>query len=215
MIVERNLGAVYAKQAAKVIDGGQTMTSLQIAEITGRNHKDVMRSIREMEDAWVKINGRNFALVDYTDAKGEKRPCYQLNKVESLYIATKFNNEARAKLVLRWEELETGKAEPLAKHNVPQTYAEALRQLADEVEAKEKTQALLAEKTEQLDESKEWFSIKRWAQIHRKNWRNYDWRKLKALSCELGYEVKKIFDANYSEVNIYHKAVFETAYGRR
>ena len=35
----------------------ETMTSLEIAEVTGRNHKDVMRSIREMEDAWVKVNG--------------------------------------------------------------------------------------------------------------------------------------------------------------
>lgn len=56
-------------------------------------------------------------------------------------------------------------------------YFEALRQLADEVEAKEKAQLLLAEKTEQLDESKEWYSIKRWAQIHRRNWRSYNWRK--------------------------------------
>ena len=33
-------------------------------------------------------------------------PCYQLTKTECLYIATKFNDEARARLVLRWEELE-------------------------------------------------------------------------------------------------------------
>ena len=33
-------------------------------------------------------------------------PCYQLTKTECLYVATKFNDEARAKLVLRWEELE-------------------------------------------------------------------------------------------------------------
>ena len=33
-------------------------------------------------------------------------PCYQLTKTECLYIATKFNDEARAKLVLRWQELE-------------------------------------------------------------------------------------------------------------
>ena len=97
---------------------------------------------------------------------------------------------------------------------IPQTYSEALRQLADEVEAREKAQLQLAEKTEQLDESKDWFSIKRWAQIHRRNWRNYNWRKLKAVSHELGYAVKKIFDANYSEVNIYHKAVFEAVYGK-
>lgn len=84
----------------------ETMTSLEIAEVTGRNHKDVMRSIREMEEAWVKVNGRKFALVEYKDAKGEMRPCYSLSKTECLYIATKFNDEARAKLVLRWEELE-------------------------------------------------------------------------------------------------------------
>ena len=82
------------------------MTSLEIAELTGKQHKDVMRAIRKMEPAWVKVNGRNFALVEYKDAKGELRPCYQLTKTECLYIATKFNDEARAKLVLRWQELE-------------------------------------------------------------------------------------------------------------
>jgi hypothetical protein len=32
---------------------------------------------------------------------------------------------------------------------------------------------------------------------------------MKALSSELGYRVKKIFDANYGEVNLYNKAVFD------
>ena len=84
----------------------QTMTSLEIAELTGKQHKDVMKAIRNMEPAWLKVNGRKFALVEYQDKKGELRPCYQLTKTECLYIATKFNDEARAKLVLRWEELE-------------------------------------------------------------------------------------------------------------
>ena len=84
----------------------QTITSLEIAQVTGKMHKDVMKAIRNMEPAWLKVNGRNFALVDYKDAKGELRPCYSLTKTECLYIATKFNDEARAKLVLRWEELE-------------------------------------------------------------------------------------------------------------
>ena len=54
----------------------QHMTSLEIAELTGKQHKDIMRAIRNMEPAWE---------------------------------ATKFNDEARAKLVLRWEELESEK----------------------------------------------------------------------------------------------------------
>ena len=77
------------------------MTSLEIAELTGKQHKDVMKAIRNMEPAWVKVNGRKFALVEYQDKKGELRPCYQLTKTECLYIATKFNDEARAKLMLK------------------------------------------------------------------------------------------------------------------
>lgn len=76
-------------------------------------------------------------------------------------------------------------------------------------QAKQKTQILLEQKTEQLDESQEWYSIKRWAKEHHMNWRSIDWRKLKAISYELGYEIKKIFDGNYGQVNIYHRRVFE------
>ena len=61
--------------------GAQHMTSLEIAEVTGKMHKDVMKAIRNMEPAWLKVNGRNFALVDYTDSKGELRPCYSLTKI--------------------------------------------------------------------------------------------------------------------------------------
>ena len=91
--------------------GAQSMTSLEIAQVTGKMHKDVMKAIRNMEPAWLKVNGRNFALVDYTDAKGELRPCYSLSKMECLYIATKFNDEARAKLVIRWQQLEQERIE--------------------------------------------------------------------------------------------------------
>ena len=88
----------------------QTMTSLEIAELTGKQHKDLMKAIRKMEPAWEKVHGRKFALMfrEVTIGNGAVRrdPCYQLTKTECLYIATKFNDEARARLVLRWQELE-------------------------------------------------------------------------------------------------------------
>ena len=82
------------------------MTSIEIAEATGKHHKDVLRAIRNMEPAWEKTAGRKFALSEYKDNSGRKLPMYNLTKTECLYIATKFNDEARAKLVLRWERLE-------------------------------------------------------------------------------------------------------------
>ena len=69
-----------------------------------------MEAVRKMEPAWEKTCGCKFALTSRTiiQPNGGTRevPCYQLTKTECLYIATKFNDEARAKLVLRWEELE-------------------------------------------------------------------------------------------------------------
>ena len=87
-------------------DNVQTMTSLEIAELTGKQHFHVMEAIRKMEPAWKKVAASNFRLGSYKDANGQLRPCYLLTKTECLYIATKFNDEARAKLVLRWQELE-------------------------------------------------------------------------------------------------------------
>ena len=63
----------------------QTMTSLEIAELTGKQHKNVMQAIRNMEPAGEKDNGLKFQLVEYRDAKGELRPCYQLTKTISFY----------------------------------------------------------------------------------------------------------------------------------
>ena len=91
-------------------DQPQRMTSLEIAELTGKQHKDVLKAIRNMEPAWEKVQGRKFALLQktYNLPNGGKKmmPYYSLTKTECLYIATKFNDEASARLVLRWEELE-------------------------------------------------------------------------------------------------------------
>ena len=40
----------------------QTMTSLEIAELTGKQHKHVMEAIRKMEPAWMNVAGSNFRL---------------------------------------------------------------------------------------------------------------------------------------------------------
>lgn len=131
-------------EISTIVDGDR-MTSLQIAEITGKAHADVMKAIRKMEPAWSKINEGNFSLVDYQDKKGETRPCYSLNKEECLYIATKFNDEARAKLIKRWKELE----EQHQKPSVPQNYLEALKSL---VKAEEEKQQLALENKKQQEQ---------------------------------------------------------------
>lgn len=65
---------------------------------------------------------------------------------------------------------------------------------------------------QELDRSKDWYSIKRVAAINGVSWKIFDWRKLKSVGSKMGYDVKKIFDANYGEVNTYHREVWEAVY---
>lgn len=136
-------------ELSTMIVDDERMTSLQIAEITGKAHKDIMRAIRNMEPAWEKVQERKFALMQEeveTNNGGHKmRPYFSLNKEECLYIATKFNDEARAKLIKRWKELE----EQHQKPSVPQNYLEALKSL---VKAEEEKQQLALE-NKQKDET--------------------------------------------------------------
>ena len=126
----------------------ERMTSLQIAEATGKAHKDVMRSIRNMEPAWVKVQGRSFALlqkeVEVNNGGHKMQPYYSLTKEECLYIATKFNDEARAKLVRRWKELEEARLP-----TVPQNYLEALKAM---VRIEEQKQQLAIENQKQQEQ---------------------------------------------------------------
>lgn len=136
-------------ELSTMIVDDERMTSLQIAEITGKAHKDVMRAIRNMEPAWEKVQERKFALtqeeIEISNGGHKMRPYYSLNKEECLYIATKFNDEARAKLIKRWKELE----EQHQKPSVPQNYLEALKSL---VKAEEEKQQLALE-NKQKDET--------------------------------------------------------------
>ena len=89
----------------QMTESRQRMTSLEIAEVTGKPHNDVMKAIRKMEPAWVRICQGKFSLtsrmVQQPNGGTREVPCYSLTKTECLYVATKINDEARAKLVLR------------------------------------------------------------------------------------------------------------------
>lgn len=103
------------------ITNQQTITSMEIAEITGKNHFDVLKAIRKMEPAWEKVAASKFTCSSVKDKSGKQIPMFTLTKTECLFVATKFNDEARAKLVLRWEQLEQERLQPVSKTDTPTT----------------------------------------------------------------------------------------------
>ena len=114
------------------------MSSREIAELTGKRHDNVMRDIRNMEAAWEKVNALKFEVIEYLDSRGRKKLEYQLTKDETLYVVTKYNDEVRAKVIMRWKALELENSELKSKLNsktytIPEDYAEALLRIVDHV----------------------------------------------------------------------------------
>lgn len=80
-----------------------TMSSLQIATLTGKEHYNVLRDIKKMFEE-LEINALRFEGV-YFDAKNEERPCYDLPYRESMILMAGYSVKLRAKLVDEWIEL--------------------------------------------------------------------------------------------------------------
>ena len=50
------------RSRVKVCQGKFSLTSLEIAEVTGKPHNDVLKAIRKMEQAWVNVTQSKFGL---------------------------------------------------------------------------------------------------------------------------------------------------------
>lgn len=86
------------------------MSSLEIAEVTGKEHKNVMRDIQTLLSQGV--DKLNFERISYKDSMNRVRDAYQLTYKGVLILASGYNPVLREKIINRWEELETGKTEP-------------------------------------------------------------------------------------------------------
>lgn len=125
------------------------MTSKEIAEVTGKEHKIVMRDIRNLIDQLGKNNGYIFVLVEYTDLKGEKRPMYKLDKKSCLLLSSGYSVILRSKIIDRWEELEKEKRS--GNFVIPSTFSEALMLAAKQAEEIEEKNKLLLEQTPKVE----------------------------------------------------------------
>ena len=118
------------------------------------------------------------------------------------------------------------------------TYQEALRQLANEIDAKEQallerniaiaTKAEIGERREatamntasqavkqrnalqiELDQSQQWSTIKRMEII---TGLKFNWRTMKSAGQDLGITPKEVFDPNFGTVKSYHADVWKEAF---
>lgn len=132
-------------QITTLVNNGElTMSSREIADLTGKRHDNVMADIRKM---LVEIQSPE-KLGDYIDTKNRTQQMLLLNKEECLCLISGYSIKLRMAIIKRWQELESQKS------FIPQTLPEALRLAADLAEQKqiaEQKLAIAAPKAEFVD----------------------------------------------------------------
>lgn len=86
-----------------VIDGTITTTSNQVAENFGKQHKDVLRKIANL-DCSEEFSQRNFAPSEYFDERGKLQRAYRLTRDGFTFLAMGFTGKEAA----RWKEAYIG-----------------------------------------------------------------------------------------------------------
>ena len=107
-----------------------TMSSREIADLTGKSHSKVMRDIRVMIEDLKQNPDLDFVCKSSTytsDSSGQKYPSYDLDRDTTECLLTGYSSVLRMKVIKRWKELEAKQAPTL-----PQTFAEALQLAADQ-----------------------------------------------------------------------------------
>lgn len=114
---------------------GLTMSSREISDLTDKRHDNVMRDIRTM---LVELHGDGGVLrfedTQVNPQNGQLYPVYRLPKRETLILVSGYSLALRAKIIDRWQELESMVDQP----RIPQTMPEALRLAAEAIEQRDR-----------------------------------------------------------------------------
>ena len=190
----------------------QTMSSREIAELTGKLHSHVCRDIRTMiEQLKDDPNLDHEEFQQVTDIRGYTSE-YLLTKNQTLLLMTGYSVPLRQKLINRWQELEAQAAKPaLPDFSNP---AEAARAWANEYEQKQ----LALQRVEQLElvveETTKYYSLMRVLIANPESHlsKYTAWRPLKKYCQEHNLEIKKTWDDRYGSVNLYPREAWEEIY---
>lgn len=131
-------------------DGVPTIESIVMAERLGIDHPSLIKVIKKYEDKITERFQRVRFQIRPFETKGgvQNVTVAYLTEEQSYFVATLSKNservvEFKAELVKAFQELRTKKYTPSV--TLPQTYASALRQLAQEVEEKERLETQVKE----------------------------------------------------------------------
>lgn len=125
----------------------QTMSSKEIADLTGKRHDNVKRDIEVMLTQ-LNLDPLNFEDI-FLDSMNREQKGYALDKELSICLVSGYNVQLRMAIIKRWNELEAQAQQQFA---VPTTFSQALLLAAQLEEQKEQLALQVAQQQQVIEE---------------------------------------------------------------
>ena len=213
-----------------------TMSSTEIAELTGKKKKHIHQDIKDQLfiGLYGLKDGQDF---DHQQIQGitiviDNRYYWSevlLDKYHTDILISGYEVKYRAAIVKRWHELEQRNHIVMPNFSDPaaaaiawaEQYTLAQNAIATKAEIGNRREATAMNTASQavkqvkkleveLDRSKDYCTIKRMEMLY--HGQKFNWRLLKGASTDLGIEPQDVFDANYGTVKAYHIDAWQEAY---
>ncbi len=89
-----------------------TMTSRDVAELTGKRHSDVLRDIDNLLESLSADLRLGFQSSTYKDATGKENRMFIMDRDSTYCLVAGYDANARMRIIKRWQELEAQTATP-------------------------------------------------------------------------------------------------------
>lgn len=120
----------------------KTITSVEVSEMVGKEHKELLRDIRRYAKQFAESKialGDFFEESEYKDANNQSRPCYLVTKKGCEFIAHKLTGvkgtEFTAKYINRFHEMEDQIRAPKSPMELLEMEFAALKQVDSKIDA--------------------------------------------------------------------------------
>lgn len=212
---------------------GLTMSSREIADLTGSAHDNVLKTIRRLASEGGVFKTTPIETPYTHPQNGQIYTEFLLNFRDTVLVISGYSAQTRARIIDRWQQLEEQVSAPVAPVLPDFTNpALAARAWAEQFEARIAAEAKKAEigsrreatamntaslavkKAKklaiELDKSMQYATVKRMEMLY--HGQSFNWRLLKSTAIQMDMPPADVFDANYGTVKAYHADVWRECY---
>ena len=196
----------------------KTMSSREIAELTGKEHRHVLRDCDVLNESYDKLQlpkiGQLYNIRELPNGGQKKERYFELTKMQSFDLMTGYSTELRIKVNRRWEELEAKQlSKPLSTLELLELTIKGMRETHQELQEVKRDVLELKARTQTRPE---YFTVAGYATLFRcpvsMKESGMIGRKASKICKERGFTIDETPDARWGKVGMYPKNVLDEVF---